>query len=170
MLGLPSISVVILAKLNVNWQGLQFIYKKIFYSKQILWNLKLHSKTHPIKSTTPFKASYISKTKHCMLKFFSPLFADNILPISMYKNIPILNTVLLYTTLWDYTSYYKYWYWESNKYWHILFLNSFELQVKHTAGNTCTGKLYIAVNCMLLHVFLVSFLKVLRDKGMLFIK
>lgn len=51
-----------------------------------------------------------------------------------------------------------------------MFLNSFELQVKHTAGNTCTGKLYIAVNCMLLHVFLVSFLKVLRDKGMLFIK
>lgn len=44
-----------------------------------------------------------------------------------------------------------------------MFLNSFELQVKHTAGNTCTGKLYIAVNCMLLHVFLVSFLKVLRE-------
>lgn len=89
MLGLPFISVVILAKLNVNWQGLQFIFKKIFYSKKILRNLKLHSKTHPIKSTTPFKASYISKTQHCMLKFVSPLFADNIQPISMYKNITI---------------------------------------------------------------------------------
>lgn len=105
----------ILAKLNVNWQGLQFIFKKIFYSKQILWNLKLHSKTHPIKSTTPFKASYISKTQHCMLKFVSPLFADNIQPISMYKNITILNTVFIYHIMrLHLLPYYKYWYWESN--------------------------------------------------------
>lgn len=44
MLGLPFISVVILAKLNVNWQGLQFIF-----NKNILF------KTNPMKSKTPFK-------------------------------------------------------------------------------------------------------------------
>lgn len=96
MLGLPSISVVILAKLNVNWQGLQFFFLNILF------------KTNPMKSKTPFKNTsykiynsfqsilHFKNTTLHVKKKFSPLFADNILPISFYKNISILNTVFIY--------------------------------------------------------------------------
>lgn len=60
-----------------------------------------------MKSKTPFKNTsykiynsfqsilHFKNTTLHVKKKFSPLFADNILPISMYKNIPILNCIYI---------------------------------------------------------------------------
>lgn len=75
-----------------------------------------------MKSKTPFKNTsykiynsfqsilhFKNTTLHVNLKFVSPLFADNIQPISMYKNITILNTVFIYHIMrLHLLPYYKY--------------------------------------------------------------